>query len=844
MLTESVFVNGEYAMNMTDTVKYRDGRLTTASPPCPGVTAAGVYGLLKSVVPYGLNYAQMYADGRYKLKMSLDVYRGAPIAIPYSVFSTELPQKICFPAFVGRMSIAPNSTRITVNEVDIAPADSKVIVKSSARPDQPYEFPRSVSPFRLTVTGYNTDTFTVRAVGPGGEQKVTALKQLTEFEETENPIVAIFNPIFQEKTYLLIDPADITIPLTKFRVTANVAQKSIEVDVPDQSVTVSVPGGGSDTHEVSVARGGGIEETVKRVPHTASPAVEDGVGNLVLQASQGTIDPTRAEMDEAGIGGPARTKFTLSSDIEGFIPLDIEAKYIKKGGLAYAFDGKEGATYTVTTEYDSRPPFSVTLPTVRYVIRNVNTSQVIKTIFGQAPPRDQPVEMEPITDDTQPPVLLSGPTRVDTFDPAGLLTFQFSESMNPSALKSGIKVLKGSKAIEGEIRVSDLNRVATFVPTVPLELGEVYKVRIAGGAGTGITDLAGNALAQSVEFDITTFAPRSLGVEKGGDTPGLFKDVAWFLRDNGVEEKRYLFATLGGFTANVRSFDATDPSKLEALTSQSGQVSQQRIALLETSKLPVLGGAGKEVLVATTNFNPDSSAITFYRATDPAVSDRSRGHDALGQSRDLPEHRPPDREPGGVRAQRGRARGRGRRHGVRGAREVRRRLARRVAEHPEPRAQRAAPERVPAPPWRRRSGDVCAAHRRRGSRRRRSQPRRSPRALARGAGRPNHVAGRAHASAVGRSRAHRSRQGRTHHGVRAARRGRGRHPVRLDDRAHRLCTAGGRWWPAPPTLTSLFNVPLYGPVVEMELDEERGRVIAIVREDGGDHLYVVDLQRG
>ncbi|MCC6161758.1 MAG: Ig-like domain-containing protein [Acidobacteria bacterium] len=629
VLTESIFVNGEWAMNVTDTVKYRDGRLTTASPPCPGVTAAAVYGLLKSTVPYGLNYAQMYADGRYKLKMSMEVFQSAPIAIPYSAFSVELPKVVCFPAFVGRMSITPNTTRVTVPGDALRPADTALEVELKGR-SAPLRFERRVAPFHLRVHGFRNDAFTVYAIGPedptGTKVHATRYDNERSFIDVNEADKQTMDFRFESSgvaspVTLVVDPDIISKPVTAFKVVAVRANASLVALVDDQKMTVNVPGAVADVVAVKAVTPhdylGLVDFDLRRdVPFMTFQAV--GPGNLVLRASPGTIDPPREEM--GGVSGPARTRLYLASDEDGFGGIDIPSQAIVQGGLEFPFDGPEGATYRVVTEYDTRPPYAVELPTVKYVLRNVNTGQILKTIFGQAPPRDEPVELPPLTDDDVSPTLLSAPSRMDTFDPAGLLTFTFSESMNVESVRKAIAVMSGDEKVAGQVRISDQNRVATFVPDVPLDLDRRYTVTVSGAL-----DLAGNTLAEPATFLVNTFQPRSLSLPDAEETPtGLFKDTAWLFRDDGTQRKRHLFAVLGGSRDNVRWLDGTDPARPVSRGLNTGTESLQRIAAIDTDRLPALG-AGRQMLLATTYFNVNRSGVQFFRASEPGSLDYMGG---------------------------------------------------------------------------------------------------------------------------------------------------------------------------------------------------------------------------
>src|SRR6185436_11118386 len=52
-------LQGKTLFNTIDRARVIDGRIATSSPPCPGVLAAAVYGLVKSSHPVGLNYAKV-----------------------------------------------------------------------------------------------------------------------------------------------------------------------------------------------------------------------------------------------------------------------------------------------------------------------------------------------------------------------------------------------------------------------------------------------------------------------------------------------------------------------------------------------------------------------------------------------------------------------------------------------------------------------------------------------------------------------------------------------------------------------------------------------------------------
>ncbi len=425
--------------------------------------------------------------------------------------------------------------------------------------------------------------------------------------------------VTQQDHLVIVDPADIDVPMTALKVVAARARQSVVVPIRDPLYSVNVPGGADSEYTVTVSNSRTwlpSSRTVDYVPHSTL-----GEGNLVLRATPGTIDPTREEM--GSVSGPARTKLTLTSPTPGFTPIVIPPERIVQGGLEFAFNGQEGATYSVVTEYDSRPPFSLELPTVRYVLRNVNTDQVIKTIFGQAPPRDEPVELPPLTDDVVRPTLLSAPARMDTFDPAGLLTFRFSESMDPASLRASIVVRDGSDRVKGQVRISDLNRIATFVPDVPLSLGEHYTVELLGG-DSGAADLAGNILERTAAFSVKTFTPRSLGVEAGGRRPASSRTPRGCSATTGRRTRVICSPSSAAITTTFVGSTAAIRPICRPIRAITGTESQQRIAALDTDKLSTLGD-GKQMLLATTFFNIDRSGVLFFRATEPGSFDQVGG---------------------------------------------------------------------------------------------------------------------------------------------------------------------------------------------------------------------------
>ena len=114
-----------------------------------------------------------------------------------------------------------------------------------------------------------------------------------------------------------------------------------------------------------------------------------------------------------------------------------------------------------------------------------------------------------IADDDRAPVIVSGPTRLRNFDPSGTLAFRFSHPMNPATLTANQFIVEEERngswiAVQGTVKLSEGNTVATFVPTAGLKLGQKYRIRFAGISSTAGKQL----LAQTLELE--TFKPERM----------------------------------------------------------------------------------------------------------------------------------------------------------------------------------------------------------------------------------------------------------------------------------------------------------------------------------------------
>jgi len=115
--------------------------------------------------------------------------------------------------------------------------------------------------------------------------------------------------------------------------------------------------------------------------------------------------------------------------------------------------------------------------------------------------------------DTTPPTVASTsplPGAIGVGATAGI-TATFSKAMAPLTISSSTFTLTGpgNAAVSGTVVFDAPNKVATFQPSTSLAANTSYQATVEGGA-SGVTDLAGNALASNDVWGFTTGAHATL----------------------------------------------------------------------------------------------------------------------------------------------------------------------------------------------------------------------------------------------------------------------------------------------------------------------------------------------
>ncbi len=656
LVLQVVDLDGRKYLNVADTAHYENGRIVDPPTYCPGVLAAAVYGIVKSAQTYGLNFAQMYADGRYKLQAQTNLLQaGLPFAIPYTTFNTILPTPVCFPVLSGRVTVSPNVTEFSIPSDELYLADKQIVIRNLTRgTEKVAERTLDYERYSFAMTGSQYDSYRVEVTVEGRE--VSAPFDLRTGPNTQSVVVVprLDRIAASDDTFTVINLTRnirkvFTVPLYYF-------ETSVTGSIRDTWELLSVPTAVSNAERRLLRR-----YTVRA---TEVDGELPGEGNMVVRARPGTIDPTRAEADAAGqssgaartvcpagqttpIGDPCGVVLTSAS---GRVRMIIPNDRIHDGGFAVAFDGDPSDSYSLTINYDIRPPFSYEIPRFSIDIISTVTKQILRTITGQAPPRDEPLDLSEligrITNDFVAPFLLNGPSVVTDLGSGAFLSFTFSKPMDAESLKANVVVTDADgNPVAGEIRVSDGNRTVTFVPSAGatgessgagLQLGQTYFLTLKGivegeataqaaGGCQAICDAAGNLLRGIISLPVTTFGPKVL---QHYSSPEPLKDVAIVKRTETDpetdEEVQKTYLLVPGGSIHLHSFDVTDVSKPPELlqTINAGATGVQRITVIPNANILTASFAGSvqdAAVVSAFNastYGATGSWLNFFDVSD------------------------------------------------------------------------------------------------------------------------------------------------------------------------------------------------------------------------------------
>ena len=295
-------------LNAVDTAKLINGRIRTSSPPCPGVTALGVFGIHLSNQPVGISYADVYPSSVWEAAADWIAATDSSSIAPFINWITG-SSRICIPVGAGRATVTENAVTVTVPAQELPLMYREVIVKNHL--NEEFNFARNVVEPSFTVAGRESDTYEV-VVDP-----------------TSGGLFHFFRlaPAGQGLVELTLDPDHLDKALSTVVITNVRTGQATSFPVTPENFTVKVPGG-TAFQARAIAADGTVKQGITVVASPPNPA--SGNGNLVLRVQPGTIDPKQDELPR-GNTSEAVVKVTLKSPDRPDLPIDLA--HLHQGGL-------------------------------------------------------------------------------------------------------------------------------------------------------------------------------------------------------------------------------------------------------------------------------------------------------------------------------------------------------------------------------------------------------------------------------------------------------------------------------------------------------------------------------
>lgn len=287
------------------------------------------------------------------------------------------------------------------------------------------------------------------------------------------------------------------------------------------------------------------------------PTIQDLAGNAL--ASQAiwtfttdvgdTTPPLVTAVDPADLSSNVALggliSATFSEDID---PASISAGtfLVMEGGASLpGIIGYDPATFTAT--------FAPSVPLPPNATIEGRLTTVITDLAGNALAAPFDWSFSTVSVDNMPPTVVStSPGDLEVGVPVNAaVTATFSEAIQPATLTNAtFSVTTGGAAVPGTLSYDPGSFTATFTPSMPLGVGATFRADVR----TGITDLAGNALAAARVWTFTS--------ELGDTTPPAVVSTVPTAGSTGFSVGGMISATfsedLDPSTVNVASFQLMD----------------------------------------------------------------------------------------------------------------------------------------------------------------------------------------------------------------------------------------------------------------------------------------------
>ncbi|MEQ1870843.1 MAG: PKD domain-containing protein, partial [Vicinamibacterales bacterium] len=258
-------IDGRVLFEMVDTARVINGRITTSSPPCPGVTAQAEYAFMKASRSVGVNY------GRYSSAAGV-------LAAQYAVFSTiatvaasgvfggpgmlgamtaiattapligVLSSPVCIPVLSGRVTIAPNVTQVKIARDQLAPDDVQIQV-TNMRTGQRRDLALGIGDVEISLPGRKASFYEIEIESADGR------RQDLGSTDPDARTKAMFSvaTFIDGTTLFKVAAAMLDVPADKVHVRQTYTRdlEGVSID-PLLGVDLTFPGGGAPEYELRV----------------------------------------------------------------------------------------------------------------------------------------------------------------------------------------------------------------------------------------------------------------------------------------------------------------------------------------------------------------------------------------------------------------------------------------------------------------------------------------------------------------------------------------------------------------------------------------------------------------
>ena len=613
LVTKAVTLAGQSSVSVVDTARVITGRITTSSPPCPGVTGSGVYGFLKAARPLGVVYGPVAVDRTLPPGVFIPFLVGPGlISFPLSpsdlltpgidgTLSIQDPLGLgnyisaagetaavfmrapaCLPLLSGKATLTTNRITLAVPTAQLTVADREIEVVNVPRA----KTTRYFRPFQptLSIEGGNADVLVVTAIdASGGRRTLTPTRTPRSYVR----VLVAASEFTTDDRQVTIRNLDSTANFTS-------GLGGVAVDVE-----ALIEGTVNDSYSVSVTGVAG-----PRPANFGLLPYMYGDGNLVVRGAPGTIDPTAAQIAAYNAVVPANKQLPITGAVTSVV-LEIangltsqshviadagDTSRLVGGAFNYAVNGSFDDNYTLHVFYADGKTIDIKIPMLRINMTNPTTGVVVRRVSSPVPPQGEPLLLD-LSPPTGPTVVTSSARSLLDVDPRLPMTLTFSRALDQPSVDANMVVFSvsstgGLTQVAGKWRLSQGNRVASFVPAGALRLNATYRVALGG-----VLDLAGQPLG-GTSVVIKTFRPRIIGTAALNEAPTGDRvplgDVG-FLRQPGPGGKvatRVIASSSNRDGFKVHTIDVTNPRVPAEKGHTAGGSYKRRLTLLPAIAAP------------------------------------------------------------------------------------------------------------------------------------------------------------------------------------------------------------------------------------------------------------------